>query len=150
MASLAVAVYSMSAPAAQDAAANTVECLPSVLEEGEWGERHTANSFIVRDSVIEEGDSRPNNALSDERLDAIEEEFGVPDHPLDETDVFHLIKAHKLQLSTSAELQDKYKSDGLAKLLVIVQTLWSINQCITRKSVKFHSPNSRSLHVYIL
>lgn len=50
-----------------------------------------------------------------------EEEFGEPVHPLDEVDVCHLIKAGKLRLPTSAELEDKCKSDGLAKFLVLVQ-----------------------------
>ncbi|CAG7853490.1 SubName: Full=Uncharacterized protein {ECO:0000313/EMBL:CCA76217.1} [Serendipita indica DSM 11827] len=62
------------------------------------------------------------------------EAFGKPIHPLDEFDVCRLIEVGKLVLPTPAELDDKCKSDGLAKFLVIAQTLWFISQCIARKA----------------
>ncbi|CAG7852232.1 SubName: Full=Uncharacterized protein {ECO:0000313/EMBL:CCA67623.1} [Serendipita indica DSM 11827] len=69
---------------------------------------------------------------SNKTINAVEEDFGEPLHPLDEFDICHLIKSGKL-CPTPAELQDKCKSDGLAKFLVLVQVLWFITQCIGRK-----------------
>ncbi|CAG7852250.1 SubName: Full=Uncharacterized protein {ECO:0000313/EMBL:CCA75244.1} [Serendipita indica DSM 11827] len=81
------------------------------------------NHPLVHISAAEEGDGRPE----------LEEDIGEPVHPLDEFDVCRLIDAGKLRFPTLVELQDKCKSDGLAKLLVVVQTLWFIAQCTARK-----------------
>ncbi|CAG7853091.1 SubName: Full=Uncharacterized protein {ECO:0000313/EMBL:CCA70842.1} [Serendipita indica DSM 11827] len=86
----------------------------------------------VRESAVEGGDGRSGHTASNQTIN-VEEAFGEPVHPLDEFDVWRLIKAGKLLLPTFAELQDKCKSDGLAKFLVIAQTLWFITQCIARK-----------------
>lgn len=75
-----------------------------------------------------EGDERTSNDKT-----CVVEEFDTPIHPLDEFDVRHLIYTGKLRLPTTAELRDKCKNDGIAKFLVILQTLWFIAQCITRK-----------------
>ncbi|CAG7850542.1 SubName: Full=Uncharacterized protein {ECO:0000313/EMBL:CCA67555.1} [Serendipita indica DSM 11827] len=91
---------------------------------------------LVEKSALEVGDGRHNHAPSQKMATIFEEEFGEPVHPLDEVDVCHLIKAGKLRLPTSAELEDKCKSDGLAKFLVVTQTLWFIAQCIARKVSK--------------
>ncbi|CAG7852709.1 SubName: Full=Uncharacterized protein {ECO:0000313/EMBL:CCA75244.1} [Serendipita indica DSM 11827] len=69
------------------------------------------------------------------RIDLVED-IGSPVHPLDEFDVIRLIEAGKLCLPPSVELEDKCKSDGLAKFLVVAQTLWFIAQCIARKVSK--------------
>ncbi|CAG7852735.1 SubName: Full=Uncharacterized protein {ECO:0000313/EMBL:CCA70983.1} [Serendipita indica DSM 11827] len=93
------------------------------------------NQPLVKKSVIEARDGR-SRLPSQKTTNPFEEGFGEPVHPLDEFDVCRLLKASKLYLPTSAELEDKYKSDGLAKLLVVVQTLWFIAQCIARKVSK--------------
>ncbi|CAG7852734.1 SubName: Full=Uncharacterized protein {ECO:0000313/EMBL:CCA75833.1} [Serendipita indica DSM 11827] len=100
----------------------------------EWG-REEAHP-LVEDSVVEEGEGRLGHTPSGEATNTIEEEVGEPVHPLDEFDVCRLIKAGKLRLPHFAELKDKCKSDGLAKFLVILQTLWFITQCIARKANK--------------
>ncbi|CAG7853299.1 SubName: Full=Uncharacterized protein {ECO:0000313/EMBL:CCA70984.1} [Serendipita indica DSM 11827] len=90
--------------------------------------------LLAKKSAAEAGDSRHDQTSSGKT--SLVEEFGEPLHPLDEFDVFRLLKDRKLRLPTSAELQDKCKSDGLAKFLVVVQTLWFIAQCIARKVSK--------------
>lgn len=42
------------------------------------------------------------------------------------------IEILKIVAPTEAELKDKGKSDGLTKLIVLVQTLWFVIQCIAR------------------
>lgn len=92
-----------------------------------------SNHLLFRKSALEAGDGRREYAPSKRATKAVDEEFGKPIHPLDEFDVRRLIKDDKLLLPTPAELQDKCKNDGLAKFLVIVQTLWFIAHCIARK-----------------
>ncbi|KAG8812280.1 hypothetical protein FRC19_003268 [Serendipita sp. 401] len=62
-----------------------------------------------------------------------EEEHGEPDHPLDRYDVCRLLDDGRLQLPLEVEIDDKSKSDWIAKSLVLFQTLWFVVQCIARK-----------------
>ncbi|CAG7852706.1 SubName: Full=Uncharacterized protein {ECO:0000313/EMBL:CCA76333.1} [Serendipita indica DSM 11827] len=91
--------------------------------------------LLAKESAVEAGDGRHDPAPSDKRIKLVED-IGSPLHPLDEFDVIRLIEAGKLCLPPSVELEDKCKSDGLAKFLVVVQTLWFIAQCIARKVSK--------------
>ncbi|CCA73624.1 hypothetical protein PIIN_07577 [Serendipita indica DSM 11827] len=74
-----------------------------------------------------------HHAPPEKKRNGIEEEFGKPLHPLDEFDVCHCIDTGKLLLPTSAELDDKCKRDGLARFVVVLQTLWFLAQCALRK-----------------
>jgi hypothetical protein len=56
----------------------------------------------------------------------------VPIHPLTKKDVITMVQSGLLHLPTEEEIQDKSKSDWLAKTVVIIQTLWFITQCIAR------------------
>ncbi|CAG7853039.1 SubName: Full=Uncharacterized protein {ECO:0000313/EMBL:CCA75537.1} [Serendipita indica DSM 11827] len=61
------------------------------------------------------------------------EEDEVSYHPLDKFDVLQLLKAKQLQIPRSREIEDKSKHDQIAKLLVLVQTIWFVTQCVGRK-----------------
>ncbi|CAG7852722.1 SubName: Full=Uncharacterized protein {ECO:0000313/EMBL:CCA73624.1} [Serendipita indica DSM 11827] len=74
-----------------------------------------------------------HHAPPEKKRNGIEEEFGKPLHPLDEFDVCHCIDTGKLLLPTSAELDDKCRRDGLARFVVVLQTLWFLAQCALRK-----------------
>ncbi|CAG7853300.1 SubName: Full=Uncharacterized protein {ECO:0000313/EMBL:CCA70983.1}, partial [Serendipita indica DSM 11827] len=91
---------------------------------------------LVETSAVEAREGRGSCAPSNRMANPFEEEVGEPVHPLDQFDVCRLLKDGKLYLPPPAELQDKCKSDGLAKFLVVVQTLWFITQCIGRKVSK--------------
>lgn len=54
----------------------------------------------------------------------------VPVCPIQIKDIS--IEILKIVAPTEAELKDKGKSDGLTKLIVLVQTLWFVIQCIAR------------------
>ncbi|KAG8754527.1 hypothetical protein FRC14_004993 [Serendipita sp. 396] len=62
-----------------------------------------------------------------------EEEYGEPDHPLDRFDVCRLVEDGRLRLPPGVEIDDKSKSDWIAKSLVVGQTLWFVVQCIAHK-----------------
>ncbi|KAG8851097.1 hypothetical protein FRB91_008458 [Serendipita sp. 411] len=62
-----------------------------------------------------------------------EDEHGEPDHPLDRFDVCRLVDEGKLQLPLEVEIDDRSKSDWIAKSLVLLQTLWFVVQCGARK-----------------
>ncbi|CAG7853079.1 SubName: Full=Uncharacterized protein {ECO:0000313/EMBL:CCA70830.1} [Serendipita indica DSM 11827] len=94
------------------------------------------SNLSVRTSSVEVGDGRGSCAPGTKPSNPFEEEFGDPIHPLDEFDVCRLLQTDKLRLPNTADLEDRCKSDGLAKFLVIVQTLWFITQCIARKVSK--------------
>jgi hypothetical protein len=53
-------------------------------------------------------------------------------HPLTYEDVISMLDNKTLLLPTEQELQNQSKSDGLAKTLVLLQTLWFVAQCIAR------------------
>ncbi|CCA74337.1 hypothetical protein PIIN_08290 [Serendipita indica DSM 11827] len=84
-------------------------------------------------NISETEGGKADNAPNSKAIRLLEEEIGEPVHPLDEFDVCRLIDAGQLHFPPSAELQDRCKSDELAKFLVIVQTLWFIVQCVARK-----------------
>ena len=54
-------------------------------------------------------------------------------YPLTWQDVGSLLKANTITLPTEEEILDKSKSDSLAKIIVIIQTLWFATQCIARR-----------------
>ena len=54
-------------------------------------------------------------------------------YPLTWWDVVNLFKNKQITLPTKAEIQDRSKSDSLAKTLVLIQTLWFVMQCIARR-----------------
>ncbi|KAG8755021.1 hypothetical protein FRC14_004438 [Serendipita sp. 396] len=65
--------------------------------------------------------------------DKMGEEHGEPDHPLDRFDVCRLVDNGRLELPLEVEINDRSKSDWIAKSLVLLQTLWFVIQCIARK-----------------
>ncbi|CCA73626.1 hypothetical protein PIIN_07579 [Serendipita indica DSM 11827] len=91
--------------------------------------------LLVKEPAVETGNRQHDQASKNQSIDIVEE-MGRPAHPLDEFDVLRLIEAGKLRLPPSAELQDRCKSDALAKFLVIVQTLWFTAQCVAREASK--------------
>jgi hypothetical protein len=54
-------------------------------------------------------------------------------HPLTHEDIISMLKNTPLSLPTEQELHNQSKSDGLAKTLVFLQTLWFVTQCIARR-----------------
>ncbi|KDR70368.1 hypothetical protein GALMADRAFT_103163 [Galerina marginata CBS 339.88] len=58
-----------------------------------------------------------------------------PDGVLDPAELDKLIKEGKIAMPqiTEEEIQDRSKSDGLSKALVVIQTTWFICQCIVRR-----------------
>ena len=53
-------------------------------------------------------------------------------HPLRYQDVISMLKNETISLPPEEEIQDKSKSDWLAKMIVLLQTLWFVTQCIAR------------------
>ena len=62
----------------------------------------------------------------------ISREDDQPLHPLQADDLVDCDGYKSFTMPTKAEIQDKGKSDWLAKLLVLLQTSWFIMQCIAR------------------
>ncbi|KAG9057188.1 hypothetical protein FS842_008302 [Serendipita sp. 407] len=62
-----------------------------------------------------------------------EEPYGQPDHPLDRFDVCQLVDDGRFQLPPEVEIDDRSKSDWIAKSYVLIQTGWFVAQCIARK-----------------
>ncbi|KAG8820313.1 hypothetical protein FRC19_008990 [Serendipita sp. 401] len=60
-------------------------------------------------------------------------DHGEPIHPLDRFDVCRLVDDGVLELPLEVEIDDRSKSDWIAKSLVLLQTLWFVVQCIARK-----------------
>jgi len=54
-------------------------------------------------------------------------------HPLRYQDVISMLKNGTISLSTEEEIQDRSKSDWLAKTIALLQTLWFVTQCIARR-----------------
>jgi hypothetical protein len=55
------------------------------------------------------------------------------EYPLTHQDVISMLRNKTLSLPTEQELQNQSKSDGLAKTVVLLQTLWFVTQCIARR-----------------
>ena len=53
-------------------------------------------------------------------------------HPLRYQDVISMLENETISLPPEEEIQDKSKSDWLAKTIVLLQTLWFVTQCIAR------------------
>lgn len=79
------------------------------------------NEFHLHANYLE-GNYKPNTTIGEE----------VPVHPLTKKDVITMVQSGLLELPTEEEIQDRSKSDWLAKTIVIVQTLWFVTQCIAR------------------
>ena len=56
----------------------------------------------------------------------------VPFHPLHVITVLELLESRDIERPTEEEIQDKSKSDSLAKAVVLIQTGWFILQCLAR------------------
>ena len=61
---------------------------------------------------------------------------GVAVHPLTHKDVISMLKKEneneKFSLPLEEEIQDRSKSDWLAKTIALLQTLWFVTQCVAR------------------
>lgn len=57
----------------------------------------------------------------------------TPIYPLTHQDITSMIRKKQIILPTEEEIKDKGKNDHLAKILVVVQTLWFVMQCIARQ-----------------
>lgn len=55
-----------------------------------------------------------------------------PVHPLSHVDVTLMVRRKQLTLPLESEIQDRGKSDWLAKTIILIQTLWFVVQCIAR------------------
>src|SRR5271170_2384680 len=55
-----------------------------------------------------------------------------PSHRIKERGVITLLQQRQLVLPAEAEIEDRGKSDWMAKLLVLIQVSWFIIQCIAR------------------
>jgi hypothetical protein len=53
-------------------------------------------------------------------------------HPLTCENVISMLRRKTLSLPAEEEMQDRSKSDWLAKMIVLLQTLWFVMQCIAR------------------
>jgi hypothetical protein len=53
-------------------------------------------------------------------------------HPLRYQDVISMLKNGTISLPTEEEIQDRSKSDWLAKTIALLQTIWFVTQCIAR------------------
>ncbi|PVF91503.1 hypothetical protein CPB86DRAFT_770613 [Serendipita vermifera] len=94
----------------------------------------TAHGFFVSMGgfhafVRQEVDEEPLTHESDE-----------PYYPLDRKEVMQMYRDRQLDLPLEAEIQDKGKTDWLAKTIVMLQTAWFIIQCIARRAA--HLPLS--------
>ena len=69
---------------------------------------------------------------TDEDDRGISQEDDKPLHPLQAYDLVDCDGYESFIMPTKAEIQDKGKSDWLAKTLVLLQTSWFITQCIAR------------------
>src|SRR5271170_5758971 len=53
-------------------------------------------------------------------------------HPLTYENAISMLKSGTISLPTEKEIQDRSKSDWLAKTIALLQTLWFVTQCIAR------------------
>jgi hypothetical protein len=58
--------------------------------------------------------------------------LGTPLYPLDQKTVINKVKTGEIELPLEGEIQDRSKTDWLAKTLVLLQTGWFVVQCIAR------------------
>lgn len=55
-----------------------------------------------------------------------------PVHPLTHENITSMVRKKQIILPTEIEIQDRSKSDWLAKTIILTQTLWFMAQCIAR------------------
>ncbi|PVF91971.1 hypothetical protein CPB86DRAFT_770037 [Serendipita vermifera] len=67
-------------------------------------------------------------------------EFDKPYYPLHRKEVMKMYRDRQLDLPLESEIQDRGKTDWLAKTIVMLQTSWFIIQCIARRAA--HLPLS--------
>ncbi|CAG7850700.1 SubName: Full=Uncharacterized protein {ECO:0000313/EMBL:CCA69692.1} [Serendipita indica DSM 11827] len=92
-------------------------------DEAQGAQREHMNEEAI-EKPLPEGGKQPQS---------LTEDYGIPLHPLDRWDICHLLQTGRITLLPSTELEDKRKSDGLAKVFVLLQTVWSIIQFIARR-----------------
>lgn len=92
-------------------------------DEAQGAQREHMNEEAI-EKPLPEGGKQPQS---------LTEDYGIPLHPLDRWDICHLLQTGRITLPPSTELEDKRKSDGLAKVFVLLQTVWSIIQFIARR-----------------
>ncbi|KAG8809784.1 hypothetical protein FRB91_005157 [Serendipita sp. 411] len=89
---------------------------------------------VPSDSLPVSSDPSMESDLEKNTIDKKDDDvYGEPDHLLGRLDVYRLLDDGKLQLPPKIEIDDKSKSDWIAKSLVLLQTLWFVTQCIARK-----------------
>jgi hypothetical protein len=59
-------------------------------------------------------------------------EPGTPWYPLCQRIVIDKVKKNEIELPLKEEIQDRSKTDWLAKTLVLLQTSWFLVQCMAR------------------
>ena len=101
--------------------------LSNSLLERQWSTTHgffmiMGGFHLFRRSLKETGEDNRNISQEDDK----------PLHPLQADDLVDCDGYESFIMPTKAEIQDKGKSDWLAKSLVLLQTSWFIMQCIAR------------------
>ena len=101
--------------------------LSNVLLELQWSTTHgffmiMGGFHLFERSLKETGEDNRNMSQEDDK----------PLHPLRARDLEDHEGYEPFTMPTKAEIQDKGKSDWLAKSLVLLQTSWFIMQCIAR------------------
>ena len=101
--------------------------LSNSLLEQQWSTTHgffmiMGGFHLFERSLKETGKDNRNISQEDDK----------PLHPLQASDLEDCDDYESFIMPTKAEIQDKGKSDWLAKSLVLLQTSWFITQCIAR------------------
>ena len=116
-----------------------------IADKGEFSVKFFSISIILKNSTLEQQWSTTHGFFiimggfhlfkrsSEKQSDAqsISQEGDEPLHPLLASDL-KLDLVYSFTMPTEAEIQDKGKSDWLAKSLVLLQTSWFVTQCIAR------------------
>ena len=90
----------------------------------------TAHGFFIVMGGFHLFERSSGEASGDERR--ISQEDDKPLHPLKASDLEQCNGYSEFFMPTKAEIEDKGKSDWLAKSLVLLQTSWFVMQCIAR------------------
>ncbi|CAG8679384.1 7869_t:CDS:2 [Acaulospora colombiana] len=59
-------------------------------------------------------------------------QFDEPCYPLSPETMIELVRMKHIQLPTDEEIEDRNKSNWLAKIIVLIQTGWFVTQCVAR------------------
>ena len=101
--------------------------LSNSLLERQWSTTHGFFMIMGGFHLFER-----NHRETGEDNRSISQEDDKPLHPLQADDLFDCDGYESFIMPTKAEIQDRGKSDSLAKTLVLLQTSWFIIQCIAR------------------